>query len=153
MIRTFGYDLRSLDENFERFFGNAVKAAERHTSVIPIDVMERNNALRINAAVPGIEPGNVNVSIEDNVLTINAESEHSHVQEGDKLYRREVSFGRFSRSIRLPEGLNQENIDAEFKNGMLTITIPKAEEEKPKVRRIEVRTGNPQPALNVENNN
>ena len=152
MIRTIGYDLRAMEESLERLFGGSVKPAEKATTVIPIDIIERNNTLMVNAALPGVDPANVTVSIEENVLTLQAENEHSNIQENDKLYRREVSFGRFTRSIRLPDGLNHDAIAAEFKNGLLTVTIPRAEDVRPKVRKIEVRSGNALELENVEPN-
>ena len=137
-------EMRAMDEMFNRLFaepfGNRRSGATLAT--LPVDILERDNKLIVRAAVPGVRPEDLDVAIENNVLTIRGESrdEHESNDEKTKVYRREVSFGSFARSIRLPERLKLDDVDAEFKNGFVTITIPKAEEPKPEAKRISVRS-------------
>jgi HSP20 family protein len=109
---------------------------------VPLDVIEDEGKVTIKAAVPGINPEDLDVSIENNVLTIKGEHKSEEVSETAKVFRRENSYGSFSRSIRLSPQLNQEAINATFKNGFVTIIIPKVEEEKPKTLRIPISTEN-----------
>jgi HSP20 family protein len=112
-------------------------------SSLPIDITEQDGTLYIRASVPGIEPSELSVSIEKNVLTIRGETQQPTVGENEKVYRRELTYGAFARSVRLPEGLNLELVDAEFKNGTVTIKLPRLPEEKPKSIQITVRNSEP----------
>lgn len=136
-----GSELRTMDEMFERLFGRTPIASPTATS-LPIDIFEREGKFIVRASVPGIAPENLDVQVEDNVLTIRGEVKHEYESEDVKVYRREVSFGAFARSIRLPENLNIEAVDAEFSNGFVTISIPRVEEVKPKALKVNVRTVN-----------
>lgn len=134
-------DIRAMDEMFERLFGRTPIASPTATS-LPIDIFERKNKFIVRASVPGISPEKLDVQVEDNVLTIRGEISHDYEGEDVKVYRREVSYGSFARSIRLPENLNLEEIDAQFSNGLVTISIPRVEEVKPKALKVNVRSVN-----------
>jgi HSP20 family protein len=112
-----------MDEVLERLFGQSTHSAPQGSS-IPVDVMEVENKFIIRAAVPGIQPDELSVTVENNVLTIKGESP-SPVVEGAKVYRRENLDGSFTRSLRLPSNLNLEAVEATFKNGYVTISIPR----------------------------
>lgn len=131
-------DIRTMDEMFERLFARTPIQSPM-SAVMPIDVFERNGKFTVRASVPGIDPQNLDVQIEGGVLTITGEVQHDYNDENIKVYRREVSYGSFVRSIRLPEELNLEEVDAEFKNGFVTISIPRIEPEKPKALKVNVR--------------
>ncbi|HEX6693468.1 MAG TPA: Hsp20/alpha crystallin family protein [Longimicrobiales bacterium] len=107
------------------------------------DVVERQNEIRVVCELPGMQEDQVEVSMENNVLTISGEKSDERVQgqEGDTYHLSERRWGRFSRSFVLPREVDQERIEAEFRNGVLTVTIPKS--EKARRRRIEVRPGQP----------
>jgi HSP20 family protein len=135
-------EFRAMEEVFESLFG----APNRHAPVassLPVDITENGGSLFVKAAVPGVEPNELNVSIEKNVLTIRGETRHESAGENEKVYRREVGYGAFARSIRLPEGLDLNGVDAEFKNGVVTISIPRLPEEQPKSIKINVRATEP----------
>lgn len=136
-----GSEFRAIDEVFERLFGRTPISSPAATT-IPIDIFEREGNFVVRASVPGISPENLDVQVEDNVLTIRGEIKHEYANEDVKVYRREVSYGVFARSLRLPENLNIEAIDAGFSNGLVTISIPRAEEVKPKALKVNVRTVN-----------
>lgn len=133
-------EFRAMDEMFERLFGRIPLSAPNATT-LPIDVYEQEGKFIVKASVPGIDPQDLDVQIEDNVLTIRGEVKHEYESEDVKVYRREVSYGSFARSIRLPDSLNLEAVDAEFNHGFVTISIPRVEEVKPKALKVNVRSG------------
>ena len=134
-------DMRHFDDLFAHLMGGSPRQSQNLLS-IPLDVIEDEGTVTIKAAVPGINPEELEVSIENNVLTIKGEHKTEEVSETAKVFRRENSYGSYSRSIRLSPQLNQEAVSAAFKNGFVTITIPKVEEEKPKSLRIPISTQN-----------
>jgi HSP20 family protein len=118
---------------------------------LPVDIFERENQLMIRAAVPGIQPDQLDISVDQSVLTIQGEIEEKFEQ-NDVIYRREYRHGAFSRAIRLPENADVNGISADFENGFVTITIPKIVPAKPQPKKIEVRNANPnQKALGEQN--
>jgi HSP20 family protein len=133
-------EARAFEEIFDKLFGSPSRITHTATATLPIDIYEREGNLVVRAAVPGIEPTDLEINIENNVLTIRGETKHDSETSEDKIYRREVSYGSFSRSVRLPENLNVEAVEAEFKNGIVTITLPRIPEEKPKSFRVPVKT-------------
>ncbi len=131
-------EFRSIEEAFESLFGSPSRTNPNLTT-LAVDITEHEGNLFVRAAVPGVEPSELNITIEKNVLTIRGESRQDSVGETEKVYRREVSYGQFARSIRLPDGLNLDRVDADFKNGIVTIKLPRVPEEKPKSIKINVR--------------
>ncbi|MGH7482047.1 MAG: Hsp20/alpha crystallin family protein [Longimicrobiales bacterium] len=105
------------------------------------DVVETKDEIRVMLELPGMRPEDVEVSLEDNVLTISGEkSEEREEEDGDhRWHLSECRYGRFSRSFVLPRDVEQERTQADFQNGVLRVTIPKSEKVKP--RRIEVGGG------------
>ena len=147
-------EMRAMEESFNRFFGYPGATFDRSTQVstLPVDIFEKDNRLVIRAAVPGIAPEDLDVSIENNILTIRGET-RSNMETSDtdaKVYRREVSYGAFSRSIRLPDKLEIDKADAEFKHGFVTISIPKIEEVKPEPKKLNVRSADRTTSQSVE---
>jgi HSP20 family protein len=130
-------DLKAMDEVFERLFGSPRPSA---ASILPVDLYEQEGNLVVRAAVPGVAPEELDVQIENNVLTIQGEHRQEATSGEAKIYRREVAYGAFSRSIRLPENLNLEAVDAQFNHGVVTISIPKVEEPKPQAIKVNVRS-------------
>lgn len=142
-------ELRSVEEMFERFFGQPTRPVPA-ASTLPVDITEKDGNLVIRAAVPGIDPKDLEITIESNVLSIRGETKTENQSENEKIYRREVSYGTFSRSIRLPEKLDLEKVSADFNHGMVTITMPRLPEVKPQVRKVEVKNlgaSNEQPSI------
>lgn len=133
-------EIRAFEEMFERLFATP-RVPNPATHALPIDVLERENKLVVRASVPGIDPNALEVQVEANVLTISGVTASDSETSNEKVYRREITTGRFSRSLRLPEGLDLDKIEAEFRHGVVTITLPRQEEEKPKSIRIAIRNG------------
>ncbi|MDR3690572.1 MAG: Hsp20/alpha crystallin family protein [Fimbriimonas sp.] len=144
MLRTLvnmnpAHEVRSMEEIFDQLFGAPVRPNGTPVGTLPLDILESEGVLKIRAAVPGVEPNELEIQIEKNVLTIRGEIRHEEGAKDEKVYRREVSYGSFARSVRLPEGLDFERVDAEFKNGIVTISLPRVPEEKPKAIKVNVR--------------
>jgi HSP20 family protein len=105
-----------------------------------IEVFERNNQLTICADLPGLKKEDIVVEFSGNVLTIKGERRHEQ-EKTEKGYRQsERSYGRFYRSIPLPEGIEPENAKAIFQNGVLTITMSLPQQEEPRSRHIEIHS-------------
>ena len=104
---------------------------------LPVDVSESDEGFVVKASVPGVDPEQVEITFEDDVLTIRGEIESDSETEEENYHIRERQFGSFSRSLRFPVTVNAEAIEASYEKGILTLSVPKAEEVKPK--RIEVK--------------
>jgi HSP20 family protein len=110
------------------------------TSVaMPIDIEEKEDHYLIKASVPGFTPDDLKIEVEDGVLVIRAEREADEEQEENGWYLRERYAGRLERRLRLGNDIDAENIEAELEHGVLTLTLSKVEEAKPKL--IEVKAG------------
>lgn len=136
-------DIRHFDNFFSQLLGEGqIQRPGSNLLSVPLDVIEDEGKVTIKAAVPGINPEELEVTIENNILTIKGEHKAEEVSETAKVFRSENTYGMYSRSIKLSPQLNQEAINATFKNGFVTITIPKVEEEKPKTLRIQISPEN-----------
>jgi len=96
------------------------------------DITETNAAFSITAEVPGIKREDVKINIEDHVLSISGEKNQEKEEKGETFHRIERFYGSFNRSFSLPENVVEDKIEAVFKDGLLTLTIPKVEVKKPK---------------------
>jgi HSP20 family protein len=104
-----------------------------------MDLVETDEAFVLRADLPGLAEGDVNIELEDNVLTVSGERKSEHEQRKEGYYRVERASGSFSRSLTLPEGVNPEGIEASFDRGVLEVRIPKPEERKP--RKVAISVG------------
>ena len=99
---------------------------------LALDVAEKGDVFTVKASLPGISPDDLNVTLEDNVLTIQGEVKEDETIEESNYHIRERRYGSFSRSVRFPVPVESDKVEAEFENGVLTLSIPKAEAVKPK---------------------
>ncbi len=104
-----------------------------------IDVVDDGKALRISAALPGMSREGIQTSVEAGALVIRGEKKQDKRTEEDGCYRLEHAHGAFMRRIPLPDGVDVDNIDAKFDNGLLTLVLPKTEVSTSAVRKIEIR--------------
>lgn len=104
-----------------------------------MDVVETDEKFLLRADLPGLSEDDVKIEVEDNVLTISGQRKSEHEQQDKGYYRVERSFGSFSRSVTLPEGVDAEGIEADFGNGVLEVQIPKPEQHKP--RKVQISLG------------
>jgi HSP20 family protein len=105
---------------------------------MPIDVMEHDDNLIVKASLPGVKPEDITITVQGNQLTIQGEMRGDTEQKGTT-HHQEHRYGRFVRSMTLPERVNSEKAEASFENGLLTLTLPK--EEAARTRQIPVRGG------------
>lgn len=104
-----------------------------------MDLMETQDEFVLRADLPGVSEGDVDITLQDNVLTISGQREARHEAKAEGYYRVERGSGSFSRSLTLPEGVNGEQIHADFDRGVLEVHIPKPEERKP--RKVSIGVG------------
>ena len=102
-----------------------------------LDVYEDSDNLIVRAELPGLKKENIDISLHENVVTISGERKNEKKYEGSQTSRAERFFGRFTRSIKLPKTVDQAQVKASYTDGILTVTLPKAPEAKP--RSIEIK--------------
>ncbi|HVN32481.1 MAG TPA: Hsp20/alpha crystallin family protein [Thermoanaerobaculaceae bacterium] len=103
-----------------------------------VDVRESGDALEISAELPGIDPKEVEVSVENGVLTLKGSRRFEKATEGETYHRVERAYGSFERSFSLPTNVDPEKVQAVYRHGVLHLTLPKREEAKPKAISIKV---------------
>ena len=99
---------------------------------IPLDIVEEDGNILVHASLPGFNPDDITVSIEDDVLTIKGQTEEQHERKEGGYLLRERRSGSFYRSLRLPETVDADKAEPHYENGVLTITMPKVESKKVK---------------------
>jgi HSP20 family protein len=104
-----------------------------------LDVSETENGLEIVADLPGLEKKDIQVSLEDNLLTIKGEKKEEKESKDKKYHTIERRSGSFYRAVRLPLEVKKDKVEATFKDGVLTLRLPKSKEEKRKVAQIEIK--------------
>ncbi|HLA76089.1 MAG TPA: Hsp20/alpha crystallin family protein [Vicinamibacteria bacterium] len=104
----------------------------------PVDIYEHEGNIVLKAELPGVDPKDVDVRLENNVLTLRGERKFGGEVTRENYHRVERSYGNFSRSFTLPSVVDQQHIKADFKDGVLQVTLPKREEAKPKQIQIAV---------------
>ena len=104
-----------------------------------VEVRQRGNRLMVRADLPGVNRDDIQVNVDNDVLTIRGERRQEREEEREGVYRSERMYGHFARSIPLPEGADPDQFEANFKDGVLEISIPTPEEKQQRSRRIEIR--------------
>jgi len=137
-------ELRSLQDEMNRLFSTSFSRSGSSDDQImrgawnpSVDIFENQNQIVLEAELPGMKPEDVEISIENNVLTLHGERKFEKKDESDNFHRVERSYGSFTRSFTLPPTVTSEKASAEFENGVLHLTLAKREEAKP--RRIEIK--------------
>ena len=135
----------SLQDQINRVFNDVFERAGEEsnlTSWAPaVDIFETGQELVVKADLPDIDPRDLDIRVENNVLSIRGERKFEKKVSEDKYLRVERAYGAFSRSFSLANTVNSEAIKADYQNGVLTLTVPKREEAKPK--QIKVNVGTP----------
>ncbi len=104
-----------------------------------MDIVEKDDTILIKAEVPGVDKKDINISVQDRVLTIEGEKKQESVDENSNYYRAERVYGAFKRQFELPEEVETEKVDAKYENGILTIDLKKKEVVKPETKVIKVK--------------
>jgi len=137
-------DLVTAQRDFDRLFREAFSSQQGETELStrswapPVDIYETEDAIVLKAELPGVEPKDVEVRVEDNTLFLKGERKFEKEVKEQNYHRVERSYGSFARSFSLPNSISTDKVKAEFKDGMLTLTMPKREESKPKTIKIDV---------------
>jgi HSP20 family protein len=131
-------------DNFDRlldsFFGSLSNFEKGECYLCPkVDIEENENEYKVHAELPGVKKGDVKITLKDNILSIEGEKKSEKKSKTDNYHFNERIFGKFKRSFELPNIVNQESIGAEFKSGMLQISIPKSKEAKPKQIEVKIK--------------
>jgi len=143
-IVKFKKDSDLLNDTFRSVFTSPlfrqVDNSNPNTNFIPkVRISEDKDNFFINMEIPGMKREDVKISLEDNVLSINGVRKHEKKTEETNLITNEIYFGEFSRSFNLSKEIKTDSIDAEYKDGLLNITLPKVEEAKPVVKEINIK--------------
>lgn len=146
LVRASQAPRRDADRLFDELWNGVGRvptalAGPRATSFVPhLDVVENEDEYRVTAELPGLEEEDFEVVLEDGVLTLKGEKKGHEEEEGTNYCRVESRVGEFTRRLKFSQPIDADNIKAKYKNGVLTVTIPKPEEAKPQVRTITVET-------------
>ena len=117
---------QDIDRVFDRFFESRWEELPALGDWMPkVDVSETKDSVVVKAEIPGIEAKDIQVSPQENVLTITGEKKQEKEEKDERHHRVERSYGSFTRSMRLPAGVEAGKVNAAFKNGVLTVTLPK----------------------------
>jgi HSP20 family protein len=137
-------DLKQMDETINRLwrgFGSSPGYREGAEDWnILIDVIQKKDAIEVNASIPGVKPEGIDVAVEDSILTIRAERKIEVEEEATYLIR-ERPTGSFYRALRLPATVDTNKIESNYENGVLTIIMPMAEEKKKRQIQVKVTSG------------
>ena len=131
--------LTDLRDEIDRFFESPLARTSEFLGWTPaFDVYEEKDNYVVKAELPGMKREDINVSIQGSDLVISGERKHETTTEQAEVYRSERYFGKFQRAVSLPTTVSAKDVRAEYKDGVLTVTLPKSEEAKPKQIEVNV---------------
>lgn len=131
-------DLRGMQHEIDRMFDSFFPVRHANgdsqaTAWAPrVDVIDNDDAYLVHVDVPGVSKDNLKINYQDGVLSISGERKHESEEKENNYLRVERSYGRFDRSFKLPQSVDVDRIEAKYTDGVLTVTVPKAEESKPR---------------------
>jgi HSP20 family protein len=129
---------KDMDRLMDEFF-SAPRTTQSGWGLPMIDMYQTDDDVVVKATMPGLDPEDLDIQITGDTLTIRGDVEQEETKEGATYHIREHQYQRFSRSITLPVMVEADKADAQMKNGVLTLTLPKAEETKPKVISVKAK--------------
>ena len=134
----------TLQEQLNRVFGDMLERAGNESNLTPwapaVDIFETEHELVVQADLPDVNPQDLDIRVENNILTIRGERKFENKVNEENYLRVERAYGSFSRSFSLANSVKSDAIKADYQNGVLTLTIPKREEAKPKQIKVNVET-------------
>jgi len=128
---------RLFDETFGRYPATRRETLERTWSP-QVDIYEDRENIVVKAELPGIKKEDVSIEVKDNILTLSGERKHEKETKKENYHRIERSYGKFNRSFSLPDPVKVDKVKANYRDGVLEITLPKSEEAKPKAIPIKI---------------
>lgn len=139
-------EMAAMQNMMDRFFEDwrpFMEEGRQTGNLLAIDVHEDENQYTVSTELPGVKPENINVRQEGEYLLIDAEIlEHTTEHEGKRSLVKERRYGRFTRRLRLPQNIDFQNADANYEDGVLTLTLPKSAEAQPRTITVKSRTVN-----------
>jgi HSP20 family protein len=142
-VRELGTIQNEMNRLFNSFFDTPTATHSNGATFrrwIPaMDLVETEDSFVLTADLPGLSESDVNIEVEDNVLTVSGERKAEHEDRKGGYYRVERSYGSFRRSLTLPEGVDPEAVTATFDKGVLEVTVPKPEQQQP--RKVQITVG------------
>ena len=115
---------------FGSFFRDMERPSWEYRAWPTVDITEREDAIVVRAEIPGCKPSDMNISIHGSTLTLSGEKKDFREEKEKGFYHAESMYGRFEREVELPAEVNENNVEAVYKDGVLSITLPKAEQSK-----------------------
>ena len=132
--------LDNMDRMVQTIFDNDFyPATVGHNWVPAVDIRENDASFILTADIPGLTKSDIDLLVEDNTLKISGKREYNNTDDNVEYHYQERTHGSFQRSFKLPISVDEENISATFKSGILTIVLPKTEEAQPKQRTIKIK--------------
>jgi HSP20 family protein len=127
-------DITTLRDDMNRLFARTLgdSPAAANTWSPAVDIFDTPDAIVLKAELPGIDPADIDIEVDDNVLTLNGERRFEERVEEGRYYRVERAYGRFQRSVTLPQNVKADQISANVDHGVLEVRVPKADEAKPR---------------------
>ena len=122
----------AMDRLFDDAFTRPLRLNDGHWSILTVDMYQTDNEVVVRAAIPGVKTDDVQINVTGEMLTIKGETREKEEVKEKAYHLREQRWGSFERTIALPTDVIADKAKAEFENGILTITLPKAEEVRPK---------------------
>ena len=130
---------RAMDKLFEDSFVSPARLFEYAPPGAPMDMYETENEVVVKIPMPGIKPEDVDITITGDTLSVKGKTKEENESKEKNYTRKECSYGSFSRTVTLPNGLQSDQAEAAFEDGILKLTIPKSEEVKPKQIKVTAR--------------
>jgi HSP20 family protein len=138
-------ELEDVSTRLNRIFGRPLARSESGNELLAVadwapsvDISETDAAYLIKGEIPGVKKEDVKVTIQDGMLTIQGERKHEKEEKGKKFHRVECSYGNFMRSFQMPDDADENNVKAEFKDGMINVTLAKSAKAADKAKAINV---------------
>lgn len=138
-------ELEDVTNRLNRIFGRSLARSESGQNMLAVadwapsvDISETDSEYLIKGEIPGVKKEDVKVTIQDGMLTIQGERKQEKEEKGKKFHRIERSYGSFVRSFRVPDDADENSVKAEFKDGMLNVTLAKSAKAKPKAIEVSV---------------
>lgn len=136
-------EMSTIQRMFDDTWRQLAEQREFNGYSLPLDVHENDTSYTITTEVPGVTPENINIRLDGDVLTIEAEVEEQMREEKDaRTLIRERRYGKFSRGVRLPQPVNADAVEATFDNGILHLELPKVPEVQPKKIAVKINSNN-----------
>lgn len=136
-------DMRRMHDMLDRIMDRAVLETgpdgDLYEGILPVDVYQTDDDIVIEATAPGIKPDELDISVTAESVTIRGQTSEEHEEEGRRYHVRERRYGSFARTVALPTPVSADKANAVFENGILTLTLPKVEEVKPKSIKIKAK--------------